>query len=109
MYVYVAKIQTARRFINSFVKGTPNVLCVPSSKLSDNDFLINNYLHLHFICTGAIFKIVMSIYAQGMLPLPSLEEVLICSQRTTVEEVIVLYYCHMCLSADLATKRYLPY
>ena len=40
---------------------------------------------------GDIFKTVISIYAQGdnykLLPLPSLEEVLICDHNTTVEEV----------------------
>ena len=39
-----------------------------------------------------IFKTVISIYVQGdnykLLPLPSLEEVLICDHSTTVEEVI---------------------
>ena len=39
---------------------------------------------------GAIFKTVISIYAQDKVsPLPSLEEVLICNQRTTVEEVLI--------------------
>lgn len=39
---------------------------------------------------GAIFKTVISIYAQEKAaPLPSLEEILICNQRTTVEEVIL--------------------
>ena len=44
---------------------------------------------------GDIFKTVISIYAQGdnykLLPLPSLEEVLICDQNTTVEEVNWFY------------------
>ena len=39
---------------------------------------------------GDIFKTVISIYAQEnykLLPLPTLEEVLICDHNTTVEEV----------------------
>lgn len=44
---------------------------------------------------GDIFKTVISIYAQGdnykLLPLPSLEEVLICDHNTTVEEVCILF------------------
>ena len=45
---------------------------------------------------GDIFKTVISIYAQGdnykLLPLPSLEEVLICDHNTTVEEVGIYLY-----------------
>ena len=45
---------------------------------------------------GDIFKTVISIYAQGdnykHLPLPSLEEVLICDHNTTVEEVNYFLY-----------------
>ena len=40
--------------------------------------------------SGDVFKIVISLYVRGnykLLPLPSLEEVLICNNRTTVEEV----------------------
>ena len=50
----------------------------------------------HCICynyfVGDIFKTVISIYAQGnikLLPLPSLEEVLICDHDTTIEEVCI--------------------
>ena len=57
---------------------------------------------------GDIFKTVISIYAQGdnykHLPLPSLEEVLICDHNTTVEEVnyflvsmlLLLHILYMC-------------
>ena len=39
---------------------------------------------------GDVFKTVVSIYAQDKLsPLPSLEEILICNERTTVEEVFL--------------------
>ena len=41
---------------------------------------------------GDVFKIVISIYAQDKLSsLPSLEEILICNERTTVEEVGILF------------------
>ena len=50
-----------------------------------HETLYNDYF------TGEIFKTVISIYAHGenckVLPLPSLEEVLICDHNTTVEEV----------------------
>ena len=41
---------------------------------------------------GDVFKIVISIYAQDKLSfLPLLEEILICNERTTVEEVGILF------------------
>ena len=46
------------------------------------------YVHGYIFILGAIFKTVISIYAQEKAaPLPSLEEILICNERTTVEEV----------------------
>ena len=94
--IYIAIDQSPRRFIKCFEKGTPNFLCVPSCKLSDNNFKISYVPVLLSVVTlvGAIFKTVISIYAQDKLsPLPSLEEVLICNQRTTVEEVIIFILC----------------
>ena len=47
--------------------------------------------HLCYVfILGDICKTVISIYAQETLaPLPSLEEILVCNQRTTVEEVVL--------------------
>ena len=92
-YVYADKFQSPRQFIKCFEKGTPNFLSIPSSKF----LIVISRLPLMviiYICVfiGSIFKTVISIYAQDMLsPLPSLEEVLICNQRTTVEEVNVCF------------------
>ena len=61
---------------------------LPVSSLIVISRLAINDHYLFFTSVDAIFKTVISIYAQDMLsPLPSLEEVLICNQRTTVEEV----------------------
>ena len=84
----IAESQSSRRFIRSFEKGTPNFLSVPSCKFSSK---LSTYLCYVFIL-GAIFKTVISIYAQEKsAPLPSLEEILVCNQRTTVEEVVLFF------------------
>ena len=65
-------------------------------------FLLVSFLmisRLPVICSyilGATFKATISIYAQDKLsPLPSLEEILICNERTTVEEVKICSFLHI--------------
>lgn len=86
-YAYAAKVQSSRRFIKCFEKETPNFLSIPSCKF----LIMISRLHVIYgYILGAIFKTIISIYAQDMLsPLPSLEEILICNQATSVEEVNV--------------------
>ncbi len=41
-----------------------------------------------------VFKAVLQLYMENMdLPLPSLEEVLLCNSSTTSEEVRVIFVC----------------
>ena len=85
---YVATSQIARPFVECFEKGTPNFLSVPPCEIV---LYMKHCVYIVHTYVGDIFKTVISIYAQGdnykLLPLPSLEEVLICDHNTTVEEV----------------------
>ena len=56
---------------------------------------------------GSVFKTVISIYAQDKLsPLPSLEEVLICNERTTFEEVSTFILCLGCMMMNIHIVKF---
>ena len=65
---------------------------------------------LIFFCfTGDVFKAVISLYVADItLPLPSLDEVLICNHKTTVEEVCILVMnkIYLIMSCTLNVARF---
>ena len=56
--------------------------------------LLCNHIHTVHACTDNVLKTTLALYMEGgdqSLPMPTYEEVLVCSKQTTDEEVVLLW------------------
>ena len=71
-----------------FKTGSPNLVVTEPCKL--HLYILNAICGVFNMCTADVLGTVISLYMQdSTLPLPTLEEVLICSKYTTEEDVSV--------------------
>ena len=99
----VGPVQSKRQFPEKVLKlGEPNLLVTPAGKqhaccskgsitVSLTISIVTSTVHTH---TDDVLKTTLALYMEGgdqSLPMPTYEEVLVCSKQTTDEEVVLLW------------------
>ena len=86
LLLLLASFKFERKFPEVLKKGEPNLIIVPPGSLQIIDLIIT------FLITADVHKTVLSLYMENKdLPLPTYEEVLLCNESTTDEEVSLLW------------------
>ena len=89
LIIIVDHIQRQRKFQGiDFEKRSPNLIVTERGK--HNNIEHNNLLILTMSCSlDLVLKCALMLYAEdNEMPLPTQEEVLICTSQTTAEEVL---------------------
>ena len=85
-FILLASVKFERKFPEVLKKGEPNLIIVPPGSLQIIDLIIT------FLITADVHKTALSLYMENKdLPLPTYEEVLLCNESTTDEEVSLLW------------------
>ena len=97
---YTGPVQSRRPFSDQVLKiGEPNLLVIPPGEQNSSPlqkgcaFSPSHSLTVH-MHTDNVLKTTLALYMEGgdqSLPMPTYEEVLVCSKRTTDEEVVLLW------------------